>query len=70
MNREIVEVLKQFIQTYEAFNDKEAFINMWKDILNNIDDDVTLTIADAYNEVYGNALVQVYAIDEEGVWIM
>ena len=65
MDKEIVEVLKQFIQAYEAFNDKEAFINMWKDILNNTDSE-TLTITDAYDEAYGNALIQVYA-NEEGV---
>ena len=66
MDKEIVEVLKQFIQAYEAFNDKEAFITMWKDILNNAETD-TLTIADAYDEAYGNALIQVYAKEEEVV---
>ena len=60
MDKEKVAVLKQFIRSYEAANDKEAFIEMWESVLNN-SEDVPLTISDAYDEVYGGALIQMYA---------
>ena len=34
MKPEYVEILKQFIASYELANDKEAFIAMWKEALN------------------------------------
>lgn len=60
MDKEKVAVLKQFIQSYKAANDKEAFIEMWESVLDN-SEDVPLTLSDAYDEAYGSALIQVYA---------
>ena len=51
------EILKQFISCYERFNDKEAFINMWKEILD-MEDVAPYTLEDAYNNAYGMALAQ------------
>jgi hypothetical protein len=58
MNKEYVAILKQFITAYEQAKDKEAFISMWKNTLNTPDEPQTLQ--DAYNEAYGNALIQLY----------
>lgn len=63
MKPEYVEILKQFIASYELANDKEAFITMWKEALNTPNEPMTLQ--DAYDEAYGNALIQVYANEEE-----
>lgn len=60
MDKEKVAVLKQFIQSYKAANDKEAFIEMWESVLDN-PEDVPLTLSDAYDEAYGGALIQLYA---------
>ena len=60
MDKDKVEVLKQFIQAYKAVTNKEAFIKMWDDVLNN-SETTPLTLADAYDEAYGNALIQMYA---------
>jgi hypothetical protein len=60
MDKEKVAVLKQFIQSYKAANDKEAFIEMWESVLDN-SEDVPLTLSDAYDEAYGGALIQLYA---------
>lgn len=57
MDKEKVELLKQFISCYEKYTDKEAFINMWKEILN-MEDDEPFTLEDAYNNAYGMALAQ------------
>lgn len=60
MDNEKVELLRQFIQAYRAAKDKEAFIKMWEDTLDN-PEDVPFTLSDAYDEAYGNALIQMYA---------
>ena len=64
MDKEKVALLKQFIQAYKAARDKETFIKMWEDTLANAED-VPFTLSDAYDEAYGNALIQVYAMNEE-----
>ena len=60
MDKEKIAILKQFIQAYKAANDKEAFIEMWESVLDN-SEDVPFTLSDAYDEAYGNALIQMYA---------
>jgi hypothetical protein len=57
MNRECVEILKQFIKLYKNAKDKEAFITMWEETLS-VPDDKPYTLEDAYNEAYGMALAQ------------
>ena len=63
MNNEKVEVLREFIALYEKASDKEAFIQMWKESLSM--HDVPLTLEDAYDAAYGEALAQLYASEEE-----
>lgn len=55
--KENAEFLKQFISCYEKFQDKEAFISMWKEILN-MEDEKPYTLEDAYDNAYGMALAQ------------
>ncbi len=57
MNKEIVEILKQFIKLYKNAKDKEAFITMWEETLS-VPDDKPYTLEDAHNEAYGMALTQ------------
>ena len=57
MNKECVEVLRQFIKLYRSAKDKEAFITMWEETLS-VPDDKPYTLEDAYNEAYGSALAQ------------
>lgn len=59
MNKEYVEILKQFITAYEQAKDEEVFRHMWKHTLNTPNEPHTLQ--DAYNEAYGSALIQLYA---------
>ena len=60
MDNEKQMILREFIKLYRAANDKEAFISMWEDFVN-APDPAPLTIADAYDNAYGSALIQVYA---------
>lgn len=62
MDKEKIAVLKQFIQAYKAADDKAAFIEMWESVLDN-SEEVPSTLSDAYDEAYGNALIQMYAED-------
>ena len=60
MDKEKIEFLKQFIQAYKSADDKELFIEMWESVLDN-SEEVPFTLSDAYDEAYGNALIQMYA---------
>ena len=60
MDKEKIEFLKQFIQAYKSADDKESFIEMWESVLDN-SEEVPFTLSDAYDEAYGNALIQMYA---------
>ena len=63
MDKDKVQVLKQFIAAYKAADDKEAFISMWEAAL--AEPDIPpLTLQDAYDEAYGDALAQYYALEE------
>lgn len=57
MNKECVEILKQFIKLYRNAKDREAFITMWEETLS-VPNEEPYTLEDAYNEAYGMALVQ------------
>jgi len=59
MNAEMKDLLLRFINLYEQANDKEAFIKMWKETL--LTPNEPLTLRDAYDAAYGEALAQVYA---------
>ena len=59
MNNEMKDLLLRFINLYEQASDKEAFIKMWKETL--FTSDKPLTLRDAYDAAYGEALAQVYA---------
>ena len=56
MNNEMKDLLLRFINLYEQAVDKEAFIKMWKETL--FTPDEPLTLRDAYDAVYGEALAQ------------
>ena len=60
------ELLLQFIKMYEGASDKESFIQSMKAILS-IDAE-PLTLEDAYNEAYGESLIQLYANTCEQGW--
>ena len=55
-------LLLRFINLYEQANDKEAFIKMWKETL--LTPDKPLTLQDAYDAAYGEAIIQVLANEE------
>lgn len=62
MNNEMKDLLLHFINLYEQAADKEAFIKMWKETL--LTPDKPLTLQDAYDAAYGEALAQVYAEED------
>lgn len=59
MNAEMRDLLLRFINLYEQAANKEAFIKMWKETL--LTPNEPLTLRDAYDAAYGEALAQVYA---------
>ena len=62
MNEEMKDLLLHFINLYEQANDKEAFIKMWKEAL--LTPNKPLTLRDAYDAAYGEALAQMYAKED------
>lgn len=63
MNEEMRQLLLNFIKLYKQANNKEAFIDMWEKTLNT--PDTPLTLKDAYDAAYGEAIAQVLANEED-----
>lgn len=62
MNKEKLELLREFINAYKNSSDKEAFIDMWDSMIpsdfNNFVEEEPMTLQDAYECAYGRALAQ------------
>lgn len=63
MNEEMRQFLAEFIRQYREASDKEAFMSAWESLVTTPSE--PLTIADAMDAVYGEAIAQVLANEEE-----